>query len=599
MAFLAELKSNWTTITGMRRTLKLIEPLGPEATQLVPDDFEDSVDRHAKNVAIRFQDEIQTYGEFDEASNRVAHWALEQGLKAGDCVALFMENRAEYVSIWFGLSKIGVVSALINNNLSGDALAHCVNIAEATHVIYGAEMDEAIDSVEGKLTGDPQLWTLGGATSNARGDLAAALATQPSSRPDRSHREHLRGADLALYVYTSGTTGMPKAARLTHMRVQGMMRSFIAPCRFTPKDRVYITLPLYHGTGGICGVGATLCTGASMILREKFSASQFWDDAVKYQATAFTYIGELCRYLLNTPEHPLERSHRIRTGFGNGLRPEIWEKFFERFNIPHLAEFYGSTEGNVSFVNFDGKVGAVGKIPSLVANKFEHIQFVKFDIESEEPVRGEDGFCIPCEPNEPGEAIGRIMAEEARTRFEGYNDPEATKKKVLHDVFEKGDMWFRTGDLMRKDEHGYVYFVDRIGDTFRWKGENVSTNEVAEAVSQFDGIETANVYGVPVEGMDGKAGMAAITGKTDLDMGALHASITSALPNYAIPLFIRRAPEAETTGTFKYRKVELVKEGFDPAVVEDPIWFANPETGTYEQLTPEAHEKIVSGAFKF
>jgi len=598
MAFLTELRSNWTTVTGLRRTLKLIEPLTPDSEQLVPDDIEGVVDRYAKNVAIRFHDDIWTYGEMDAYANQVAHWALAQGLVAGDCVALFMENRAEYVPIWFGLSKVGVVSALINNNLNGDALAHCVNISGAGHVIYGADQDGAIDSVEGKLEGDPQLWTLGGKTSNSRADYAAALEGEPTVRPDRAHRADLRGKDLALYVYTSGTTGLPKAARLTHLRVQGMMRSFIAPCRFGPKDRIYITLPLYHGTGGICGVGAALNTGASMIIREKFSASQFWDDAVKYQATAFTYIGELCRYLLNTPEHPLERSHRIRTGFGNGLRPEIWEKFFKRFDIPHLAEFYGSTEGNVSFVNFDGKVGAVGKIPPIVAKKFDHIAFVKFDVETETPVRGPDGFCIPCDDDEAGEAIGRI-GDEARGRFEGYNDPEATQKKILHDVFEKGDMWFRTGDLMRKDAQGYIYFVDRIGDTFRWKGENVSTNEVAEVVSQFDGIETANVYGVPVEGMDGKAGMAAVTGAEDLDMDALYAFLARELPGYAVPLFIRRQPEAETTGTFKYRKVDLVKEGFDPSEVDDPIWFADPEAGTYKPLTPEAYGAVISGEYKF
>ncbi len=598
MAFLTELRSNWTTVTGLRRTLKLIEPLTPDSEQLVPDDIEDVVDRYAKNVAIRYHDDIWTYGEMDTYANKVAHWALAQGLVAGDCVALFMENRAEYVPIWFGLSKVGVVSALINNNLSGDALAHCVNISGAGHVIYGADQDGAIDSVEGKLEGDPQLWTLGGKTSNSRADYAAALEGEPTDRPDRAHRADLRGKDLALYVYTSGTTGLPKAARLTHLRVQGMMRSFIAPCRFGPKDRIYITLPLYHGTGGICGVGAALNTGASMIIREKFSASQFWDDAVKYQATAFTYIGELCRYLLNTPEHPLERSHRIRTGFGNGLRPEIWEKFFNRFDIPHLAEFYGSTEGNVSFVNFDGKVGAVGKIPPIVANKFDHIAFVKFDVETETPVRGHDGFCVPCDDDEAGEAIGRI-GDEARGRFEGYNDPEATQKKILHDVFQKGDMWFRTGDLMRKDAQGYVYFVDRIGDTFRWKGENVSTNEVAEVVSQFDGVETANVYGVPVEGMDGKAGMAAVTGAEDLDMDALYAFLARELPGYAVPLFIRRQPEAETTGTFKYRKVDLVKEGFDPSEIDDPIWFADPDAGTYKPLTPEAYGAVISGEYKF
>jgi fatty-acyl-CoA synthase len=565
----------------------------------VPDDLEKSVDRFAINVAIRFGDDFWTYAELDAYANRVAHWALAQGLAAGDCVALFMENRTEYVPIWYGLTKVGVVTALVNHNLHGEALAHCIDICQARHVIYGAKQDEAIDSVEGRLDGKPR--PVDARRRHGRGsrsDLRAALRAQSSERPARRHREHLRGKDLALYVYTSGTTGLPKAARLTHMRVQGMMRTFIAPCRFGPKDRIYITLPLYHGTGGLCGVGGALNTGASIILREKFSASHFWEDAVKYQATAFTYIGELCRYLVNSPPHPQERRHRIRTGLGNGLRPEIWEQFLKRFRIPHLAEFYGSTEGNVSFVNFDGKVGAVGKIPGIVADRFSHVRFVKFDVESEMPVRDESGFCIECADDEVGEAIGRL-GEGLRGRFEGYNDPEATKKKILHDVFRKGDMWFRTGDLMRKDAHGYVYFVDRIGDTFRWKGENVSTNEVAEVMSQFKGIETANVYGVPVPGMDGKAGMAAITGDDDLDMAALGEHLRDELPAYAVPLFIRRQAEAETTGTFKYRKVELVKDGFDPGVVADPLWYADPATGHYAPLSSATYTAICAGELRF
>ncbi|MEO0754631.1 MAG: AMP-binding protein, partial [Pseudomonadota bacterium] len=424
------------------------------------------------------------------------------------------------------------------------------------------------------------------------------LAEQSPERPDRSHRDGIKAAELALYVYTSGTTGLPKAARLTHTRTQGMSRTFIGPCRITQRDRVYITLPLYHGTGGICGVGIALNTGASIILRRKFSASQFWDDAADEGATSFAYIGELCRYLLNQPPHPKEQAHRLRTGFGNGLRPEIWEDFFKRFNIPHLAEFYGSTEGNVSFVNVDGKVGAVGRIPPFLKSRFEHIKFVKFDIETEEPVRAPNGLCIECEDDEPGEAIG-LIGDDVRQRFEGYNDAEATKKKILRDVFEPGDMWFRTGDLMRKDAKGWVYFVDRIGDTFRWKGENVATNEVGEVLSQFSGIEHANVYGVPVPGTDGKAGMAAITAPGDIDRDALHGFLAERLPAYARPLFLRVQPEAETTGTFKYRKVDLVKEGFNPGAVPDPVYFAHPELGRFVPMTQEHYDTILAGGFKF
>ena len=598
MGAVTDLRMDWRALTGLRRTVKAIGDLDPESYQLIPDDLEASVDKHGANVAFRFEGTLMTYDEFESIANRVAHWALAQGFEAGDVVALFMENRPEYVATWFGLSKVGIVTALINNNLSDEALAHCVNIADAKAVISGADQDDAMASTIDLFKDDPALWTWGGTETNRVRALEPVLAEQSPERPDRSHRDGIKAAELALYVYTSGTTGLPKAARLTHTRTQGMSRTFIGPCRITQRDRVYITLPLYHGTGGICGVGIALNTGASIILRRKFSASQFWDDAADEGATSFAYIGELCRYLLNQPPHPKEQAHRLRTGFGNGLRPEIWEDFFKRFNIPHLAEFYGSTEGNVSFVNVDGKVGAVGRIPPFLKSRFEHIKFVKFDIETEEPVRAPNGLCIECEDDEPGEAIG-LIGDDVRQRFEGYNDAEATKKKILRDVFEPGDMWFRTGDLMRKDAKGWVYFVDRIGDTFRWKGENVATNEVGEVLSQFSGIEHANVYGVPVPGTDGKAGMAAITAPGDIDWDTLHGFLAERLPAYARPLFLRVQPEAETTGTFKYRKVDLVKEGFNPGAVPDPVYFAHPELGRFVPMTQEHYDTILAGGFKF
>ena len=595
LSVLAKLRREAEFFLCARRLKGMTSSISPDSAQLVADDFEQVVDAHAANVAFRFEGRLTTYGEFDAQANRIAHWALSQGLKAGDCVALFMENRPDYVAVWAGLSKVGVVTALINHNLEGHALAHCVNIAEAKHIITGEEQDAAVQSAAGDFTGAPTVWTLGGNTGE---DYAAAIADMSVERPLRTHREHLRGRDLCLLVYTSGTTGLPKAARLTHSRTQGMMRTFIAPCRITERDRIYLTLPMYHGTGGICAVGQALMTGASLILRRRFSARAFWDDVSDQKATSIVYIGELCRYLLNSPPHPKERDHKIRTGFGNGLRPEVWSDFLDRFNIPSLCEFYGSTEGNVSFLSFDGKVGAVGRIPKWLESQFSHIAFAKFDVATEEPVRGEDGFVIPAEVNEAGEALGKI-GDDARTRFEGYNDDGATQKKILRDVFETGDMWFRTGDLLRKDAEGYIYFVDRIGDTFRWKGENVSTNEVGEALSQIPGISTANVYGVSVPGTDGKAGMAAITVDGDLDFDSLHGALSHELPAYALPLFIRVQREAQTTGTFKFRKVELVQDGFNPETIDDPLWMLHPDKKLYVPLTLDHYESVISGAFRF
>ncbi len=600
MSLLRSIKREYTTIKTLKGLLNWTKGLESDATIIVADDIEATIDKYASNVAIRFEGGLTTFEELDARANKVANWALGKGLKAGDAVALFMENRPEYISIWFGLSKIGVISGLINHNLSDKTLAHCINVANAKMVITGAEQDQAMASVDGQLEGAPKVWTLGGETLGGEtgGDLKTELIAVSDKRPDRSHRAHLRGGDVCMYVYTSGTTGMPKAAKLTQSRLRGMMRTFIAPCGFSARDRIYVTLPLYHSTGGVCAVGMALMTGGSMVLRRKFSASQFWDDVADQGVTVITYIGELCRYLLNQPVHPKETAHKIKAGFGNGLRPDIWQQFVDRFHVPKLVEFYGSTEGNVSFVNVDGTIGAVGRMPSYLKNTFAHVAFVKFDVAEEAPVRNAAGFCMPADLNEPGEALGK-MGDEAATRFEGYNNAASTEKKILRDVFETGDAWFRTGDLMKKDALGYIYFVDRIGDTFRWKGENVSTNEVAEIASNAPGIATANVYGVSVPGTDGRAGMAAITTLGDVDYDGLHAWFAERLPKYAIPLFIRVQKEAETTGTFKYRKVDLVKEGFDPHAVSEPIWYFDPESGKYEPLTPDAYETLKSGAVRF
>ncbi|MEO1027700.1 MAG: long-chain-acyl-CoA synthetase [Pseudomonadota bacterium] len=597
MGFFSDFRENWESVRGFQKLFSYTASISPDSQTLITDDFEYAVDRYRFNAFCRFEGTIWTYDEFERFANRVAHWALGQGLKKGDAVALFMENCPEYIAIWFGLSKVGVVTGLINTNLADTSLAHCINIADAKAVIAGKECVEPLNKAIEHLDGTPSLWGFGDAPEGGE-DMAPVLAGKSDERPDRSLRAGLKADALALYVYTSGTTGLPKAARMTHSRCQFMAKSFVKPVNCSQRDRVYITLPLYHSTGGLCGVGTAINTGACIILRRRFSASQFWKQAAEEGATVIVYIGELCRYLINQPESEYDTAHTVRTGFGNGLRPDIWQGFLDRFDIPKLVEFYGSTEGNVSFLNVNGKVGAVGHIPKILESKVEHIRFVKFDVETEMPVRGEDGFCIDAEPGEPAEAIGRL-GDLARSKFEGYNDPEATKKKILTDVFETGDLWFRTGDLLRKDEQGYIYFVDRIGDTFRWKGENVSTNEVGGVLSTHPNIELANVYGVPIPGMDGKAGMAAITLNGDFDFEALRGWIGEQLPTYAVPLFLRVQPEAETTGTMKYRKVDLVEDGFNPAKASDPIWFLNPESGQYQPLTDDVYETIISGGFRF
>jgi fatty-acyl-CoA synthase len=599
MSFVSNLGRELTYVSALFRTMKWMKGVAIDSPQLVPDDIEAVVDRHPDNIAFLFEGQATTYREFDARANRYANWALSEGMKAGDCVALFMLNKPDYVACWYGLSKVGVVTALINNNLTGQGLAHCVTIAKASHVVVDADIAPLWASAAGLVGSEVRAFATGGSAAGCA-DLDAALAQVSGARPDRSHRAHLLGKDLCLYVYTSGTTGLPKAAKLSHSRTQTMSRAFIGAVKGEERDRIYVALPLYHGTGGLCGVGVALNTGGTIVLRRKFSASAFWDDVSDNGCTIFVYIGELCRYLINQPPHQKERAHRLKAIFGNGLRPEVWEKFQPRFNIPKIVEFYGSTEGNVAMANYEGKMGSIGRIPKYMDGKVFHSKLVKFDVEAEQVVRGPDGFCVLAEDGEVGEAIGKI-GETARERFDGYgNDTAQTEKKILRDVFEKGDAWFRTGDLMKKDADGYFYFVDRIGDTFRWKSENVSTNEVGEAISVFPGVTDANVYGVAVPHHDGRAGMAAMTADAaTLDLAAFKAHVDANLPVYARPLFLRLTPQAEVTGTFKYKKTDLVRDGFDPAKVSDPLFVYDPQAGGYVPLDAAAYEKVLAGGFKF
>jgi fatty-acyl-CoA synthase len=381
------------------------------------------------------------------------------------------------------------------------------------------------------------------------------------------------------------------------MRTLFMMFGFVGALNARASDRIYCALPLYHSTGGICAVGMALVKGGALIIRRKFSVHDFWNDIHKYEATIFQYIGELCRYLLNAPVAPHEKDHRLRAITGNGLRPEIWPAFQQRFAIPKIVEFYGATEGNVSMLNYDGTVGAIGRVPFYMRGIME-TRVVRFDIEHEMPVRGADGCCIECPPGEAGEAVGKITAE-AGHNFEGYTKSADTEKKILRNVFTQGDAWFRTGDLLRTDRHGYFYFVDRIGDTFRWKGENVATSEVSEALGVIPGIKEANVYGVAVPGMEGRAGMAALVVEPGFDVAGLAARLAGNLASFARPVFLRLQPELEITGTFKLRKIELVKEGFDPHVLGDPLYWLDPVRGIYEALTPALYDEILVGRVKF
>jgi len=595
MRFSARLQRDSRFMRGLNRTLKRVKSIARDSDNLICDDLQAAVEEHRNRPAMTFEGRSVTYGELDAMANRYAHWAKGLNLRRGQVVALFMPNRLEYFAVWYGLSKVGVVTALINNNLTGLPLAHCLNISGANQVIVDPETSPVFEQARPLLDRTLQQWVLGPAHGDQR-DLVQALKSCSQLPPDRTVREDMTAGDTALLIYTSGTTGMPKAARITHMRAQLYMRGFAGATGAKQTDRIYVCLPLYHATGGLCALGAAFLNGGSVVLRRKFSATHFWPEVTNEGCTMFVYIGELCRYLVNHQDDPYETGHKIRMAFGNGLRPDIWPVMKQRFRIPEILEFYGSTEGNVSMFNFDGHEGAIGRLPKWLRKRF-NVRLVQFDVESEQPVRGVNGLCIEAGAGQVGECIGQIGGGDVRGEYSGYLDKAASEKKVLHDVFERGDAWFSTGDLMKMDADGYVYFVDRVGDTFRWKGENVSTNEVAERLQVVPGVAQATVYGVAVDGADGRAGMAALVVEHGFDIKAFGEQVGRELPAYAQPLFVRILPAMDTTGTFKVRKMDLVADGYDPAKIRGPMFFHDPKRG-YVKLTKAVFDRIAAGGVK-
>jgi fatty-acyl-CoA synthase len=597
MSFLDNLADDIFFLRGALRILRMTTPIAKNPARVFPALIEELAEKFGDAPALISQRERLSYRALSERANRYARWARRQNLGKGETVCILMPNRPEYMAAWIGITAMGGVAALINTNLLGTALAHCIDIVAPKHVLVATELAAEFSTARSLLKTTPKIWSHGGNNGDPRIDTE--IDALPGHRLDASERAALSIEDHALYIYTSGTTGLPKAANVNHYRVMLASCAFAGVMNTTSADRMYDCLPMYHTVGGLVATGAVLLNGGAVVIREKFSVNEFWDDIVREQCTLFQYIGELCRYLVHAPPNPNESKHRLRMVCGNGLRPDLWEQFKTRFHIPHILEFYGATEGNVNIFNFEGKPGSVGRVPWFVAHRFP-IAVVKFDVERQRPIRNANGFCERCEPNELGEVIGRIVNDASKpgNRFEGYAAVDQNEHKILRDVFKKGDSWFRTGDLMRKDKRGYFFFADRVGDTFRWKGENVSTTEVAEAINRFPGITDANVYGVTIPKYDGRAGMAAIVCEGQCDLGALHAHLAANLPPYARPLFLRIQRRLDITGTFKQKKVDLVREGFNPLATKDPIFFSDPQANTYVPLDAAFYLRLENGSIR-
>uniref|UniRef100_A0A4W5QJ97 Very long-chain fatty acid transport protein n=1 Tax=Hucho hucho TaxID=62062 RepID=A0A4W5QJ97_9TELE len=575
----------------------------------IPSIFGQTVKQHPNKPALIYDatGEMWTFTQLDLLSNAVAQWALTQGWAPGDVVALFMESRPLQVALWLGLAKVGVEAALINFNLRRDALLHCVGVSASRGIVFGAELAGAMLEVSSSLSPSMVRFCTGELSVDCLASLAAQnldliLASAPTLPPPpcippKSFNDRL------FYIYTSGTTGLPKAAIVVHSRYYRIAAFGYHAFRMRQDDIIYDCLPLYHSAGNIMGVGQCLINGLTVVVKKKFSASRFWEDCIKHNCTVVQYIGEICRYLLSQPVRPSEKGHRVRLAVGNGLRPSVWEAFTERFGVAQVGEFYGATECNCSIANMDGKVGACGFNSRILPNVYP-IRLMKVDEETTELVRDRHGLCVPCRPGEPGLLVGRINQQDPLRRFDGYANQDATRKKIANNVFKKNDsslsfhclyhdvMW----DVLVMDELGYMYFRDRSGDTFRWRGENVSTTEVEGTLSGLLGQADVAVYGVAVPDVEGKAGMAAIADPTGtFDCDAFLRQVQQALPPYARPVFLRISPQVDTTGTFKIQKTRLQSEGYDPRLSTDQIYFLNSRAGRYEAVNEELHSAIVEG----
>jgi fatty-acyl-CoA synthase len=593
------IRADGSTAKAWLRALELTAPIASNPERILPAVILEVAAKMGDAPALLSDQESFTYRALAARTNQYARWALDQGLRKGDVVCLLMANRPEFMAIWLGITSAGAVVSLLNTNLAGPSLAHCIRAVSPKHIIVSAEFTQRLTEALGPHLPSPVIWTHGVSdTPLPRIDLD--IACHFGEPLNRDERPLVRTDDLALYIYTSGTTGLPKAARVSHARVMQWSHWFAGMLCAQSTDRMYNCLPMYHSVGGVQVPGAALVAGGSVVLRDKFSASRFWSDILRWDCTLFQYIGELCRYLLCAEPCAEETMHRIRIACGNGLAPEIWDSFKERFRIPRIIEFYAATEGGVSLFNVQGKCGSIGHIPAYLAYRFSPA-LVVFDSETGEPARNQQGFCIPCVPNQPGEALGKLMNDptNAGSRFEGYTTKEASEKRILRNVFEPGDAWVRTGDLMRKDDKGYFYFVDRIGDTFRRKGENVATTEVSQAICAFRGVSEANVYGVRVPNTEGRVAMAALVAEDNLDLAGLRKHLARCLPAYARPVFLRIRTAFDVTGTFKYSKTELIRQGYNPLASGDALYFDSLESEAFVQFDKEFYDRIQSGGIRF
>jgi len=548
----------------------------PTAKTSIGKVFQDRAARYGGKVFIKFGDEQLTYRESNETVNRYAAVLAARGVGHGDVVGVMLRNSPQSVLLMLAVVKCGAVAGMLNYHQRGKVLAHSIGLLGARAVVAETDLIETIGESGADTTG---LMTVD--------ELQQLAVTAPTTNPAATAA--VLAKDKAFYIFTSGTTGMPKASVMTHYRWLRALAGFGGlGMRLTTDDTLYCCLPLYHNNALTVALSSVLNSGSALALGKSFSASKFWDEVIRYDATAFVYIGEVCAYLLNQPPKPTDRRHRVRVIAGNGLRPAIWDEFTNRFGIPRVCEFYGASEGNTAFLNVFNVDKTTGICPSPIA-------FVEYDDESGEPKRGQDGRVHKVKTGQPGLLLSKVSSFQP---FDGYTDKAATEKKLVRNAFKDGDVWFHTGDLMRSQGFGHAAFTDRLGDTFRWKGENVATTEVEAAVSTDSQVEECTVFGVEVPGAGGRAGMVAIQLKEgeEFDGKALASAAYGHLPAYAVPLFVRVAKTLAHTSTFKNQKVDLRKQGYRSADTgDDPLYVLAGRDEGYVPFYDEYPAEVLDG----
>jgi fatty-acyl-CoA synthase len=513
--------------------------------------FQQRAARYGDRVFIRFGEQQLTYREANATANRYAAVLAARGVGRGDVVGIMLRNSPNAVLMMLAAVKCGAIAGMLNYHQRGEVLAHSLSLLDAKVLVAESDLLEAVDECGGS-----------GVTPTTIEEMERLSATAPTANPQSASA--VLAKDTAFYIFTSGTTGHPKASVMTHKRWLSALAIFGGlGLRLRGSDTLYSCLPLYHNNALTVAIGSVINSGATLALGKSFSASKFWDEVIATRATAFIYIGEVCRYLLNQPAKSTDRAHKVRLIAGNGLRPEIWDEFTSRFGIARVCEFYAASEGNTAFIN-------VFNVPRSTGWAALPLAYVEYDSDTGAPLRGEDGWVQRVPAGEPGLLLSPVNKLQP---FDGYTDPSASEKKLVRNAFRKGDCWFNTGDVMSPQGMGHAAFVDRLGDTFRWKGENVATTQVERALGADNSVEECTVFGVEVPRTGGRAGMAAVKLRdgADFDGKALAHTVFKQLPAYALPLFVRVVESMEHTTTFKSRKVDLREQAYHSGV-EDPVY---------------------------